>query len=70
MSRVISFFEQIGFEKEQAKAIIDLLKISKNLQRDVFFQDLEILKMHFERPENIDEERKFKSIGGYQTDED
>ena len=38
MSRVISFFEQIGFDKKQAQAIIDLLKISKNLQRDVFFR--------------------------------
>ena len=70
MSRVISFFEQIGFDKKQAQAIIDLLKISKNLQRDVFFQDLEILKMHFESPQNLDGERKFKEITRNEKDED
>jgi hypothetical protein len=70
MSRVISFFEQIGFDKKQAQAIIDLLKISKNLQRDVFFQDLEILKMHFESQQNLDEERKFKEITRNEKDED
>jgi hypothetical protein len=70
MTRVINFFQQIGFDEEQANAIIDLLKISKNLQREVFFQDLEILKMHFERPENHDEARKFKEIERSKSDED
>jgi hypothetical protein len=70
MSRIIRFFEQIGFNEHQANAIIDLLKISQNLQRDIFFQDLEILKMHFEKPENLDEERKFKEIVKNEHDED
>ncbi len=70
MTRVINFFQQIGFNEEQANAIINLLKISKNLQRDVFFQDLEMLKMHFERPENNDQARKFKEIERSKSDED
>jgi len=49
MTKIENFLSKIGFtKKEERSAILRILELSGNLEKETFFKDLEILKFHFQ----------------------
>ncbi len=49
MTKIENFLSKIGFtKKEERSAILTILELSGNLEKETFFKDLEILKFHFQ----------------------
>lgn len=49
MTKIENFLSKIGFtKKEERSAILRILELSDNLEKETFFKDLEILKFHFQ----------------------